>query len=189
MPIKYVGRTHDFYGKSMWEILGNLKGFGVGRLVKRYTFDRYPEPSYNRIIKVETPKNDEGGDKKVRVWIEKVFRGKKYPQLVELYRTSYKTDYRLIPKDEEEDILARVEAIPRRETIVANYTSFPPLLKEFIIEEMKEKGETINEEPKLKLVIRNGRDNVARLAKEGEIPNVLCESGLGKPASPELYKI
>lgn len=59
MPIKYVGRTNDFSGKTLWEIIGNLKNFGVGRLVKRNMFERYAEPSYSRIIKVETLPNDE----------------------------------------------------------------------------------------------------------------------------------
>lgn len=59
MPIKYIGRTHDFSGKTLWEIIGNLKNFGVGRLVKRNMFERYSEPSYSRIIKVETLPNEE----------------------------------------------------------------------------------------------------------------------------------
>lgn len=54
MPIKYVGRTTDFSGKPLWEILGNLKNCGVGRLVKRQSFERYPEPCFFRILKVET---------------------------------------------------------------------------------------------------------------------------------------
>lgn len=53
MPVKYIGRTTDFCGKPLWEILGNLNNFGVGRLVKRHVFDRYPEPSFFRIVKVE----------------------------------------------------------------------------------------------------------------------------------------
>lgn len=52
--IKYVGRTTDFKGKSLWEIVGCLKNFGVGRVVVRSVFERYPEPSFMRIVKVET---------------------------------------------------------------------------------------------------------------------------------------
>lgn len=52
MPIKLIGRTTDFKGKPLWEILGNLKNFGVGRLVIRNRFQRYPEPCYMRILKV-----------------------------------------------------------------------------------------------------------------------------------------
>lgn len=34
--VKYIGRTTDFCGKPLWEILGNLKNFGVGRVVGKY---------------------------------------------------------------------------------------------------------------------------------------------------------
>lgn len=54
MPYKYIGRTTDFKGKTLWEILGNLKNYGVGRIVTRSRFERYPEPSYFKILKVET---------------------------------------------------------------------------------------------------------------------------------------
>lgn len=52
--IKYVGRTTDFKGKTLWEIVGDLKDFGVGRMVVRNMFQRYKEPCYMRILKVET---------------------------------------------------------------------------------------------------------------------------------------
>lgn len=54
MPIKYIGRTTDFKGKTLWEILGNLKNFGVGRMIIRNKFQRYPEPCYMRILKIAT---------------------------------------------------------------------------------------------------------------------------------------
>lgn len=55
--IKYIGRAHDFKGKTMWEILGNLKNHGVGRILIRQMFQRYPEPSYMKIVKVEAMPN------------------------------------------------------------------------------------------------------------------------------------
>ncbi len=55
--IKYIGRTCDFKGKSLWEIVGNLKNHGVGRVVVRQMFQRYPEPSYMKIVKVEAMPN------------------------------------------------------------------------------------------------------------------------------------
>lgn len=51
--IKLIGRTTDFKGKPLWEILGNLKNFGIGRLVIRNMFQRYPEPCFMKIVKVE----------------------------------------------------------------------------------------------------------------------------------------
>lgn len=57
MPIKLIGRRTDFRGKTLWEVLGNLKNFGVGRIVARNMFQRYPEPSYIKIMKVEALPN------------------------------------------------------------------------------------------------------------------------------------
>lgn len=51
--IKYIGRKTDFKGKTLWEIVGDLKDYGVGRLVIRNMFQRYPEPCYFKILKVE----------------------------------------------------------------------------------------------------------------------------------------
>jgi small subunit ribosomal protein S34 len=33
--VKYIGRKTDFKGKTLWEIVGNLKNFGIGRVVVR----------------------------------------------------------------------------------------------------------------------------------------------------------
>lgn len=52
MRYQYIGRTHDFAGKTLWEIIGNLKNYGVGRLIVRHRFDNYPEPCYIKILKV-----------------------------------------------------------------------------------------------------------------------------------------
>lgn len=54
MPYKYIGRTTNFKGKTLWEIVGNLKNYGVGRIVVRSLFEKYPEPTYFKILKVET---------------------------------------------------------------------------------------------------------------------------------------
>lgn len=51
--IEYVGRKTDFRGNTLWEIVGNLPDWGVGRMVIRNMFQRYPEPCYLRILKVQ----------------------------------------------------------------------------------------------------------------------------------------
>lgn len=56
--VKYVGRTTDFKGKSLWEIIGNLKDFGVGRIVIRHMFQRYKEPCFLKILQVEAQPNE-----------------------------------------------------------------------------------------------------------------------------------
>lgn len=58
MPIKLIGRTTDFKGKTLWEILGNLKNFGVGRIIIRHMFQRYPEPSFFKVLKVAAMPNE-----------------------------------------------------------------------------------------------------------------------------------
>jgi small subunit ribosomal protein S34 len=54
MPYKFIGRTTELCGKSLWEIVGNLKDFGVGRIFVRNRFERYPEKSWFKILQVET---------------------------------------------------------------------------------------------------------------------------------------
>lgn len=51
MSIKYIGRTTDFCGKTLWEILGNLKNFGVGRVVGKFQFSALPFVFSNITIK------------------------------------------------------------------------------------------------------------------------------------------
>jgi len=123
--IKYVGRTTNFKGKSMWEIVGNLKNFGIGRYVVRQTFQRYPEPSYMRILKVEALPYEE--NRKCRVYIERVFRGYRHDRPIELESTSYKTDYLLMPKDWVPPPLPEIQ-----ERKVSSAIELPPLLKHII---------------------------------------------------------
>lgn len=52
MPIKLIGKATTYVGKPLWEILGNLKDHGVGRIVIRSLFQRYSEPTYMKILKV-----------------------------------------------------------------------------------------------------------------------------------------
>lgn len=52
MPYVYVGRRNFYIGKTLWELCSNLKNFGVGRIVYQNKFQRYPEPSYYKILKV-----------------------------------------------------------------------------------------------------------------------------------------
>lgn len=56
--LKYVGKKTDFVGKTLWEILGNLKNFGVGRIVVRNTYaKKYKEPCYMKILEVNARPN------------------------------------------------------------------------------------------------------------------------------------
>ena len=53
MPYVYIGRRNFYLGKTLWELVGNLKNMGKGRILVRSKFERYPEVSYVKIIQAE----------------------------------------------------------------------------------------------------------------------------------------
>ncbi|XP_015173399.1 PREDICTED: uncharacterized protein LOC107064834 [Polistes dominula] len=189
MPIKYIGRTTSFKGKTLWEILGNLKNFGVGRMVIRNRFQRYPEPCFMRILKIATlpAPNKElqpHEDRKIVALIENTFRGKTYPP-EQIDGCTYKADYVLIPKDEEEKYMYYNDPLNPR--IVPRTMEYPPLLKELIIRQRQAAGVTVKEDPQLEIVYQWNGVKRYRLAEEGEEPTVKFGVDLGTPISPSLY--
>lgn len=116
----------------------------------------------------------------MKVLVEKTFRGRTLPNLVEIYSTSYKTDYQLIPKNKESEVCRPCEEPVFK--ILPQHIEFPPLLREFIVKE------TGQQNPQLNVKVKHGREKLVRVAKDGEMPNVELSMGLGKPASPNLYK-
>ncbi len=62
-------------------------------------------------------------------FVEKVFRGKRYPAAIELYDATYKSDFQLIPKDEEELWYKRLAECKPHTKIVDRKMDLPPLLK------------------------------------------------------------
>ena len=59
MSVKYIGRVTSFKGKRLFDILCRLKNFGTGRIVYRHVFnERYEEPSYYRITKIDPDMSD-----------------------------------------------------------------------------------------------------------------------------------
>lgn len=79
--------------------------------------------------------------RRVRVWVEKTFRGRKLPNVTEIYRTSYKPDYKLIPKNEEVKILSAASDVSSQsQMILPNNIEMPPLMKKFIVKDHEKKG-------------------------------------------------
>lgn len=188
MPIKYVGRTCWQEGKTVWEIVGNLKNFGVGRRIVRNLYERYPEPSYMKIVKVEVDPQveKEGVYRRANVLVEKVFRGRKYPEVMALCKASYKPDYRLLPKEEEE-AYCRFTPVEKKVSILPRTMPLPPLLRELVMRDLKQQGKPL-EEPMIEVQYRQGLMNQARIASDDEKANVEVGPKLGKPASPQLYE-
>lgn len=149
-------------------------------------FERYPEKTFYRILRIETLQApvvetmDE--NRKMKVWVQKVFRGKLYPNPVEIERASYKSDYRLLPKNEEKDYCQILDEYSNDKILIAPTMDLPPLLKEMIT---KEKGE---KNPKMNVKIKDGHNKLHRIAKEDETPTLEIPINIGKPLSPNLYK-
>ncbi|XP_071440178.1 uncharacterized protein mRpS34 [Hetaerina americana] len=189
MPIKYIGRTTSFRGKSLWEIVGNLKNFGVGRIVVRSMFERYPEPSYMRIIKVEGMENEPS--RKACVWVEKTFRGKTLPDVTKILKTSYKTDYRLIPKDEEDNY---IKGVGREERLATSDYSekrvlplempLPPLLLELNKAALRRKGKMDEALNSIPLNVRQGAANRAIVIPSANLEETIF---VEEPFVPRLY--
>lgn len=118
---------------------------------------------------------------------EQTFRGRTFSEPVDLMNVSYKTDYKLIPKEEETDYCKHA-GLTKQERIVPRTKSFPPLMRELIIREIQEKSKEIVQEPQMEVVYNINQYTTFRIAKEGETPNVELTEGLGTPASPSLYK-
>ncbi|XP_054168620.1 uncharacterized protein LOC128965551 [Oppia nitens] len=186
MKTIYIGRKTSFKGKTVWEILANLKNFGIGRMITRHELTQYPEPSYHIIRRVE-PRMDE----ELRfgtVYCETVFRGKRLPG-IRSFKDGYNPDFRLIPKDEEQKFLNgyQVTDLGDVKTLLPKNYSVPPLMKLFLMRHKQEKGQTVDikEEFKIPFVYLNEKDlNTEkdelfwlkhRIAEEGEDPDIKFE--------------
>ena len=171
-------------------------------------FERYEEKSYMKILKVESLDPYTLSDntvstsnlfpwqflkipslkilqqrRQVNVWVEKVFRGKKYETPINIRASSYKADFRVLSKAEEAEYCKEQ---PREERIISPVMDLPPLLKEFV---MKETG---RDDIKMKVHHKQSKASLstARLAEKGEKPNVFIAMGIGKPhpKSKSLYE-
>jgi small subunit ribosomal protein S34 len=138
-------------------------------MVRRY-FIKIETKFQNRKYEPAVPYIDE--DRKCRVWVEKVFRGKLYDKQFVIERTSYKSDYILLSKEQEKSYC---NSNPIKVKLIDPYMDLPPLLKELVSKETKQKN------PQMKVRLNNSLFTNSRIAKEGEKPDVRLKMGLGDP--------
>ncbi|KAG1682579.1 hypothetical protein GQR58_010799 [Nymphon striatum] len=157
---RYIGKPALWHGKALFELLINLKDFGIGRMVVRSNFERYKEPTYF-IIKKVAPKMDPD-NKLGSAWVDMVFRG------VQEIRNVWKTDFKLIPKCEEE--MYKINHVPDSEylqkRILPQHIDVPPLMQRIL---MKENNSSV---PKIPMKINSTINNRAKIAEDNEKPNV-----------------
>ncbi|KAB7503562.1 hypothetical protein Anas_10174 [Armadillidium nasatum] len=179
MPFVYIGRTHDFLGKSIWEIVGSLKDYGVGRMVIKHRYKRYSEPCFMRIVSAK-PLMDEQ-NLKGTLLAENVFRGVNYG-VVDFSRVACKTDYQLIPKHEEHKFIKALEEYKLQDLKLYSPTvEMPPLFR--LLAEQRGHHETT-----FKFSVKDNSNPRARIAKEGETPNTFVTYNIGTPVCKKLYE-
>ena len=130
--IVYIGRESKHLGKTAFTLLANLKNFGVGRMITRHEFDAFPEaPSFHIVKKVETVMDPEL--KYGTIWCETVIQGRRLPGVRPL-KVGYRPDFRLIPRDEEEEFLRghQIENLGDRVNILPAKYEVPPLMREYM---------------------------------------------------------
>ncbi|XP_014477360.1 PREDICTED: uncharacterized protein LOC106745884 [Dinoponera quadriceps] len=172
MPIKLIGRATNCKGKPLWEILANLRNFGVGRIVLRSILQRYPEPCYMKILKVAAmpPTNEPYTDRKVIVLADVVFRGMKESTPMQLDNTTYKADFVLVPKDQEH-LYTGVTVPPAEKRVLPRTMEFPPLYLQMLMRDIKAKGiAEPAKQPQLNIVYNTSCMSVKnyRIAEEDE---------------------
>lgn len=104
-----------------------------------------------------------------------VFRGIKQTKHVELFDNSILPDYTLVPKHLENNFKAITSDLEIKEkNLLPMHTEFPPMLKYIKIKQ----GEN---DPKLKVKLKQEAHTLYRFARDGEKPTRQWEHGFGKP--------
>lgn len=127
----FIGKASKHLGKTAFQILANLKNFGVGRMLTQYEFAKYPEPSFHIVRRVQTYMDPQL--KFGTLWCETIIRGRRLPGIRPLTFT-YRPDFRLIAKDEEEKFIGNFDIKPlgHDQNILPRNYQVPPLMNEWL---------------------------------------------------------
>ena len=116
MPYVKVGLDPIHHGKKLYDLLCNLRNFGRGRIIYSTIEQKFPEPSFYRILLAQlemdfnNPNTYNTGSGKnwmkigtsSRIVTERVYRGMRYTTpfnlTAELNKQLQFPDYRLVPK-------------------------------------------------------------------------------------------
>lgn len=141
MPnVYYYGKTTNLVGKTLFEILANLRNFGINRmLIKQEETLKYPGHISYYIVKKVEPVLDEKLEEGV-MYAERIFKGARMPGLVLIDDQSWHTDWQLVPRHEESKY--RIENPPEFKPAQVEDKSFelPPLMDVFLKRHHKMKG-------------------------------------------------
>lgn len=185
--IVYIGRESKHLGKTAFTLLANLKNFGIGRMLTRHEFDAFPEPSFHIVKKVETYMDPEL--KYGTIWCETVIQGKRLPGIRPL-KVGYRPDFRLIPRDEEEEFLRNypIENLGDKVNILPAKYEVPPLMREYMkrhFAKTKTGEKYINcEQFRIPFVYKDAKDERKDDADLFWIANRIAKDDTEKPTVP-----
>lgn len=185
MPtVHYYGKKTNFVGKTLFEILANLRNFGLNRmLIKHEELLNNPGQRCYYIVRKVEPIMDEKLQEGA-IYAERVYKGAKVPELVFVDDESWHTDWRLIPRHEEHLYLLNKDKLIEHGhestiTVLPRWMEVPPLMDVFLRRHYKaRKGVTVAP-VKLDTTLVNIRmhyefarinkpHNLHRIAEEGE---------------------
>ncbi|CAG0921439.1 unnamed protein product [Notodromas monacha] len=176
MPtVKYFGRPTQQQGKYLWDLLGNLKNFGVGRIfVRQMEVAEHPgEMSFYKVVSVK-PAMDEKHVKE-EVLCERVFRGVKMERGRPVVVNPKIQDWQLVPKSMEK-LYVDFKAVDPTIKKLPSLLNVPPLMKE-ILAGNKGNADTVKVPYKYDEELKN-----AVVASEGEKPDVTFDD-----SAPRLH--
>lgn len=130
--IVYIGKPSKYHGKRIFQILVNLKNFGVGRILERISSTEKHGKKTFCIVKEAYPQMD----KELAfglVYVEQYHQEERLPGLTEILPTN--PDFRLVPKHEEKEYLEIAAKAPVLgkdvpKTLLPKYYHLPPLMAE-----------------------------------------------------------
>lgn len=143
MPtIHYYGKKTNFVGKTLFEILANLKNFGVNRMVvKQEELLKNPGQKCYYIVKKVEPVMDDKLEQGA-IYAEQIFRGAKVPGLVFVDDETWHPDWQLISREEEDKYRVKQEELlehghPNTIKVLPRWMEVPPLMDIFLKRHIK----------------------------------------------------
>lgn len=131
--VYYYGKKTNFIGKTLFEILGNLRNFGVNRmLIKQEELLRNPGKKCYYIVKKVEPVMDKDLQEGA-IYAERVFCNQKIAEEVFVEEESWHTDWQLIAKDDENlHRLKPDEMVHDTKDLPPKRMQLPPLMEIFL---------------------------------------------------------
>lgn len=182
--VYYYGRKTRFVGKTLFEILANLRDFGINRMIlKQEELIKNPGQKCYYIVKKVEPVMDEKLEQGA-IYAEQIHKGARVPGLVFIDEETWHTDWQLVPKHEES--LYRVDGEkliehghPDTVKVLPRWMEVPPLMDIFLrrhyeardnitVAPVKLDAKTLNIMMHYKFDKINKPFDLHRIAEEGE---------------------